>query len=478
MKNKILLLVLLSATLNALATDRLTFKVSKPVCVLTFLQAANGNANMSRTLTEYIWKHVAGEDSAKLYSLATSFARLDLSTSYNFSSYPENRQRPKTVLNLLTIAAVQSGSVKEFTERIIGVLPNDEWMQIKSIFTESEKYYDKMIGAPYDTEIKHQVEELSKYTSGADSIFNKLKQFYGSTWCDDIPFTVSIYPVPGRRGMTTATPHSNSLVLAVFTKEGDHAMRMGVAFHEICHVLYDEQSLVTQQKLDTVFLQSTSAFSKYAYSYFDEAVATACGNGWAYKALTGEMDKTAWYNDDYINGYAHAIYPMVAEYIELGKPMDKAFIENAVGLFEKKFSKAAGDFKNIFNSIHLYTDADNNEQFGDIASVMRKYFRISSMYSSFPISDPQSLEMMGQSDGSQFFIVHTKQTQNYKILSDLFPQLANSEPSHGGITCFFDRKKRPIIIVNIADISKLDYAIGKLAKKGEMSAEEPFIPID
>jgi hypothetical protein len=40
-----------------------------------------------------------------------------------------------------------------------------------------------------------------------------------------MPFTVVLYPVPGKKGNTSATPHANSLCVAVLTEETDYAGR-------------------------------------------------------------------------------------------------------------------------------------------------------------------------------------------------------------------------------------------------------------
>ena len=478
MRKYILLLIALSAITNIYARDRVSFTISKPLCLLTFIEATNGTGQIAPSLVNYIQNHVSKDDAATFNHFVTEFSKLELNYSYTFPAYPLQRQHPKTVINMITIAAVQTKTVDEFLNRIVGILPNEQWMKLKNIMAEAEPIYDKMIFQPYGEDIQHQLAELSKLSGSTDSIFNKIKQFYGSTWGDDMPFTISIYPVPGKRGATTATPHSNSLVLAVQTEGKDYAMRTGIAIHEICHVLYEEQPLALQQTIDSLFKASNSPFKEYAYSYIDEALATACGNGWAYKILSGHMDKTEWYNDEYINGYAHAIYIPVAEYIAQGKTIDKDFIEKAITLFSQKFPDAIYDRQIQLNRVNLYTDADNNDQYGQINNVIRKYYNISSCSGSYPIADPQGLDMVSSSAGTQFFIIHANHSKNYEALRTKFPQMKSMQADKEGIINFFDEKRRPVIIVNVRDMSRLDKGIAKLAASKKMDPAQPFTSLE
>jgi hypothetical protein len=323
-----------------------------------------------------------------------------------------------------------------------------------------------------------QLVELKKFSARAEDIFNKLKIFYRSEWSDDMPFTISIYPAPGNKDNTTATPHSNSIVLAVMTGEKNNAMSVSKAIHEMCHVLYEEQSLAAQQKLDTAFSQNSSVYAKYACSYFDEALATACGNGWAYKILSGKTSAGSWYANDYIDGYAHAIYPMVEASIEKGKELDKAFADSAIFLFGKKFPGAIYNYGNLLNTVAIYTDARDHEQFLSIIATVKKHFQIHRFYGAYPISDPQSMNLVNQSGETQLFIVHANHTENYGTLKKQFPQLKNSSIGKEGVISFLDNKKRPVIIVNIKDVSSLDKALSMMVKVREMNPDKMFFPMN
>jgi len=478
MRKSVYLLLLLLISWQSYGKGIISFKISKPVCLLTFLLTARGNPDMSPSFRAYIYNNIPREDSTHFFQIVKEFSTIPLDYDYIIPDYPENRKWPRTTFNLISVAAVQAIDVNDFMQRIIGILPNEQWVKLKQVFANTEPLYDKMIGVPYAQATKKQLAALEKFNGKTDSIFNELRSFYSSSWSDDIPVTVSIYPIPGTKDNTTATPHSNSIVLAVMTGEKNSAMSVSKAIHEMCHVLYGEQGLSVQQRLDSAFLQNKSIYSKYAYGYIDEALATACGNGWAYKKLSGEQSAGSWYANEYINGYGHAIYPLVAAYIEKGKALDKAFVDSAIFLFEKKFPKAIYSYLNLLNKVTIYTDANDHEQFLSIISSVKHHFQMHRFYGTYPISDPQSANLIDQSDETQLIIVHSNHEQNFKLLKNKFPQLKNTPVEKDGVYSFFDDKKRPVIIVNVKDVAMLDAALSMMAKTKEMDPDRIFTPLN
>lgn len=460
--------LLLLLPMHDQAQNLVKFRVSRPVCVLTFLQTAAGDGHMSRTLYATIWSRAKG-DSSRLATLANEYRSLELSHTYPVEGYPESRPRPRTTMDLITIAAVQSGSIKEFLDRTIGILPNETWLRLASVIQNADPLYDRLIGSGAEKGLQEQLAALNSYDSRLDDIFSRLAHFYQSTWTKDIPFTVAIYPVPGSRGNTTATPHSNSLVMAVLTEERNPDMCVGVAVHEICHVLYGEQPRALQAQIDKWFAASNDPNSAYACNYIDEALATACGNAWAYEQLSGKTDTGEWYNDDYINKYAHAIYPLVKEYMQTAKPLDSIFVVKAIALFSERFPSAYKSYSNLMNRVNLYTDASGGTEFGSINNMVNRYFRVTSSYGSYPIAE--AMNQLDQATGTQFFIIHANHAANLKLLAARFPQLKNVSPTQEAVISFFDKQKRPVIVINVKNEKRIDDALKLMVLQKEMSDE-------
>ncbi len=461
-------LLLTFVTINASAQSLINFRISRTVCLLTFLQTASGNGNMSRTLKEAINNNISKADAAELTKLVAQFRELDLYHNYDIPGYPDSRQRPRNTLDLLLIAAVQSADLKTFSNRIVGVLPNEVAQGLLKVLNEADPVYERTIGATTQQGLNKQLKALHTYNARLNSIFNNLTSFYGSTWTNDIPFTVAIYPVPGDHGNTTATPHSNSLVVAVLTAEKDIDMRVAVAVHEICHVLYAEQPLSLQYKMEKWFTSSKDPNATFATNYIDEALATACGNAWAYRQLSEKEDTGEWYNNEYINKYAHAIYPLVTEYLKAGKSLDSIFVSKAIAIFSQQFPTAYLNYANLLNVVHFYTDAVDKPEFEEINQLMSNYYKVSGSYGSMPISE--SMPHLDGATGTQFFIIHTDHQANYALLQDRFPELKGMNPDEEGIISFFDRQHRPVIIMNVKNKSLIAKGFETMIRQKAMKA--------
>ena len=476
MKKQLIAILLLFSAVSASGATRIQFRLSRPFGILNFMRAASNDAHLSQTLVTYVHDHIPAADSALFYKAIRSFAAIELDNSYNFPEYPLARQKPRSLAGIINNAAIQSVSIDDFLSRIVGILPNEQWMKLKKAMIIAAPFYDEMM-QPFDNAMRKQLHALEKYNTKTDDIFYRLKTFYGSTWSDDMPFTVSLFAIPGFKGNTTASPYSNSLALGVLTEERNHETRMGVAIHEICHVLYEEQPLKLQWKTDSVFMQSKSAYARYAYGYFDEALATACGNGWAYAQLAGSTDTGDWYDDTYINRFAKGIYADVKVYIDAGKKIDSSFVSRAINKFEQTFPDAIYEYANLLNSVNLYTDAAAHNDFNEVYSSLARYIRITSSNGSYPIADPQTQQQIDNADGTQLFIVYTAHEANYALLKKKFPQIKSLDPGKEGIASFYDNKKRPVVILNVKNIGRVALAARQLQKDRLMSPTQLFKPL-
>jgi hypothetical protein len=461
---------------DAFCGVRVKLTISKPFGIINFIRAGSKDAHISKTLVAYVKDNISPADSAKFYEAVRGFASIGLDNSYTFDEYPISRQKPKTMAGIINNAAIQSGTIDEFLGRIVGILPNEQWMRLKKSLLAAEPFYDEMMRR-MQAPMSAQLQALEKYTRQTDKVFYTLKTFYGSTWSDEMPFTVSLFAIPGRKGNTTAAPYSNSLALGVLTEEVAHEMRMGVAIHEIGHVLYEEQPLKLQWKIDSAFNQSKSKYARYAYGYFDEALATACGNGWAAAQLSGNIDTGSWYDDDYINKYAKSIYPLVKKYIEGGKSIDCSFVTKCIRRFEQTFPDAIYEYANLLNSVNLYTDAETHTEFNEIFNSLSRHVRITSSNSSYPIADANSLEQMDKSPGTQLFIIHTHHKENWALLKEKFPQIKELNANDEGIASFFDNSGRPIVLVNVKGTQRVEQGILLLEKNGRMNPRQLFSPL-
>ncbi|RYZ54213.1 MAG: hypothetical protein EOP49_05635 [Sphingobacteriales bacterium] len=455
-----------------------SFKTSQSLAVVKFLEAAAGRPEASRTYKEYIRNTLKPEDSAAFMQMVRSFQNIQLEYTYVFSQYPEKRQRPHSTMDLVRIAAIQADDVPRFLQRIAGMMPNKAWLELSEVMPLAAGYYESMISAKYASDIQTQIRDLRKSGPQMDEVFQRINRFYGSTWQAKQPFTVAVFGIPGEKGNTTASPHANSLTLGVMTGGKAGPGLLGVVAHEIGHVLYDEQEISVQEQLEKAFDESTSPYASYARSYFDEALATATGNGWAYEFLSGGRDTSEWYNDVYIDRFGKGIYPMVKDYIKRGAVIDGGFVEEAIRIFEREIPEALYSYDNLLNAVSFYTDANDYQQYERISNELHNSFRISSINSSFPILHQISQDRMQHSTETQLLIVYSDHAANFKSLKKIFPELKKADAKKEQVISFRQKSGRPVIVVNVRDESRVAPAIRKMASLKAFSPEQPFVYLD
>lgn len=459
-----------------LAQQVVQVKFSKPFALIKFLETAKGGVSISKTFKHQIDTSYLSRDTA-FVNLVNKYSNLNLDYVYSKEQYPEKRKRINSTWDLLCIAAITANTNEEFFEKIIGFYPNTDYLKLKQVVLCVEPFYDSFIYTKKNKSvIKDKTRELQSLSPKLNQLFDKFKIFYGSTWDKSIPFNLAIYPIEGNRGQTTATPHANSLEMGFLTKEDDNFELLSIGMHEMCHVLYDEQSLIKQQRIDSVFTDSTNTYYKMAYRYFDEALATALGNGYAYKYLSNELDSGEWYNDRYINLYAKALYPLVEQYLNQNRFIDKEFIVKSIEVFRKTFPNAIYDIEPLLIKVDVYFDADTDQERNSVFGMMNNIFRVYSSNTSTPINDKVSLSNIKQSPETQFIIIHKNQIKNIALIKPLFKTLTTLPPNKKNLLIsFLDKNKRAVFIILVENEAKLKEAFLILKKQKEIDPKKPWV---
>jgi len=476
MKLILTILVLMCSVASLQAADLMKFRISKPYCLLNFLQTTIDANGTSSTLKEYINVNVPEADSA-FKKMTERFRNLRLDYSFTRDEYPVNRHRTRSTYDLIAAAAVNATDLDDFNLRIAGILPNTSQQQLLALLRQAETYYDPLIWNKYLEQAHQQLQALQQHGKKADKMFVKLARFYQSGWSPNQPFTVALYLIPGISGNTTATPHANNLCVGILTGESDNIGRMSVILHEMCHVLYDEQPDHVQHQLEGYFATSKSPYAALANNFFDEGMATALGNGWGYKQLKGTEDTTPWYNNIYIDGFGHALYPLVSEYLEAGKAIDSNFVARAISLFEQRFPNSVNDYGILLNRVTIYIDGETEAERNSLMATISKYFQVSNSNLSSPILHEYSKSSMRTATGTQLLIVDRNFDVTQRQLASLFPELQQLVPvttARSWYVSFFDSMRRPVIIVKANNPEDLESALAKMEKERYINPSMPF----
>ncbi|MCI3936792.1 hypothetical protein MQX03_06250 [Chryseobacterium aahli] len=457
----LILIICCFSIANAQKSDFFIFKESEVYSLFNFMETAAKKQGTSSNYRQYIESKLSNDKDFQ--KLINDFKSLDFNEGIVRQDYPKGRNYRKSYLTLLIVQSLKSKDLNDFNERITGILPVNEQMRMFDVLKNAQPYFRKYIWNDSELKIKKQVAALKKYQDLSSQMFLKFNKFYKSSWDQQIPFYVTLYPIPGKDGNTVSTPHGNALCIGTLTDGNDIEGTLSVTMHEMCHILYQEQSREVQVEQEKYFNENPSKYSKLAYSYFNEAVATALGNGYAWKVLKkGALDKGEWYNNPTINLFAKAIYPMTEKYLEKNKSIDKDFIDHSIKMFGETFPDSIYEYAQNFNTINIYTDdIDGNYIFDSFF----EYFDANNVGISSPMKNisqsPKLLE-----DNSSFIIILDKLQKEYlEELKTVFPEIRNInyDQSTQNIS-FLDAKNRMIVMLFINKKEDLKAAIEKLSK--------------
>ena len=237
MKIKLIYFLLL-VSLQISAQAPIELKSSKVHGLFNFMETMKGWPGTSRTLLAYGEKNIP-KSNAEFYDAIAQFTAIELDYSAKREEYPADRHQYVSTRDLIIMASVQADDLDEFNRLITGYLPHIDQYKLLESMKVIEPFYEQILWSKHQESTEAILGQIEAYKTQIQDLFARTKIFYGSFWSDDFPFVVSLYPIPGKRGYTTATPHNNVLVGGFMTDHPkDFEGRLGVIIHEMCHVIY------------------------------------------------------------------------------------------------------------------------------------------------------------------------------------------------------------------------------------------------
>ncbi len=449
-------LLLLKFGINLKAEIRIEYSLNETFCLVQFAEQISthrGSGPFMRILFE---KSDFSKNDALLARLL-EFERLDMGTNIEYQEFPQNHKLTTNAWNFFIIKAASAKNLGELEQNSYGLFPSSVHQKIFDLLKLLQPIYKKLIWDPYKNITEKNIEKIKTLGSSRhlNLYFTKLSHFYGSTWNENIPLRVQFYPVPGRMGFS-ATPKGNIISCGLLCEEKDWEGVIGVLFHEMAHVLYDEQPVALQKKLERWFA-GNNPFAPLAYLLFNESTATACGNGYIFEQLTGAPDKHDWYDDVYINKQAKAIYDLTKKYIETGKTIDSVYVQNVKTTYEQIFTGSYAGFDNLLSNVSVvaFGQEDTLSQF--FYGLMERYRLRNFSLETNNIGD-KSARLINEGLATRLLITTLNNSENLEMFKSRIPALKNiAFPSDGNyLYAFFSPEGMPFIIVNITEASKLN----------------------
>lgn len=394
----------------------------------------------------------------------------DLRRGLSFNGYPSSRRNGVSFDKVLLIQSAYSKDLDDLQTRIGGLVPLNVQDQLFKVYTYFSPIYKEILWEPNLKKLNKHRSELVALAkkSDIDESLSKAAKFYRSDWPEQQDFLVALYPIPGSEGASKAESLGAVESVSMFVDEVNYGERLGVVFHEFCHSLYKAQSKETQKWFVDTFQKVGTDNSKLAYNYINEGIATALGNGWFEKKVTGVISKKPWYNNKYIEGYSRVLYPLVTKYMEVGKPMDDKFIKDAISLYKKVLPDSHLEFDAILAKIILGMDGETFKS-QETGSLLRKNFRVWGMSRVYPINSSESLGYIFDAVDTRFLVFSGDSIEQLKPLKKKYSFLRKIT---GGASKILTHKKEgqpAIIALKIEDMKELNKALKNLKKMGKLS---------
>jgi hypothetical protein len=403
---------------------------------------------------------------------------LDHEPGFRREGYPADRLGGQATIGPAYLAAsADAANLPDLLRRTVGLLPNEVLVSLDSVYRYFEPAFDTLAWQPHATALARLQTTYGQFLAQSQLMrqFGRLRAFYGSVWPDNLPYRVLLSPqLAAGKGFTNkAWVIGNVVLLNCNAGSADFVGGSAVMVHEMCHSLSTQQRLAVQQHLERWYLGSASPNRRAAYTLMEEGLATAAGE-WIYAQQTGQPEAGEWYADDYINRYAHALYPLVAAYTERGQTIDSAFVNQAISLFDTAFPQAATDYVNLFRKAIYWTDA---EDYNAALQPFRDRFNSTLTVTSTPIlNSPETLAMARSGEYLPVILVTRAHAATLKYLRENLPALHKHRlrPEQSFVLSTTG-PNGPIILVNAHDPAQLTTAAKLLALQGHLDPKQPLV---
>lgn len=446
---KFLTLVLIQALpLVGFSQDvKFEVKFSEPLAVFEFIKS------LSPTAPDNSYKKLFTQssfNSKKYTDLLAQADSLHLEYGYEFNEYPIDQKVGGYSESLLKRNLILSTDVHDFKLRSLGIVPFANLIRLCYLMEEFTPVYRQVIYEPGKMHFEGQLAGFSELLNKTNMqfYFSQALHFYNSAWDRSIPFIFCFYPLPNSKRFS-ATAISNVSISAVPDTLDGYGGLLSVMLHEISHILYDEKSLQLWKDIDRWFNSSPSKSSRYAYSLFNEAMATSVANGYLATQLNGKENPGGWYGVKYISLMAKQAYPMVKEYITGKRSMDEEFIRRYIQLFDDNFSGWLTDMDYLMRGRYVLSQNP-----ADFSHINRTYRTGGEQKTEISL---QSIREMKKHPTTKVIIVNSDNKGLLKLIKDNFDELQAWKPNPQAdftYTAFLHDKTYLIILNNVKGTSE------------------------
>jgi hypothetical protein len=458
---------------------KVQFQISKPYCLLNFMETLRTNGYFGPTLFEY-YKKSKFSDDEDVKNIVTQYNKLKIGYSYEFGGYPKYRYMAKgrSTRDLLYILSAKSKTLNEFEQITIGIIPYHQHQGLFEVFEAIEPIYDELIWSKYLEVAEQRLHELKEYATKIN-LSDKLKtvsDFFNSSWPGDMPLIYSFSIVPGEKIRLIPPPQGNVVFSGLLTEKVDNYGYIGRVVHEFTHRAFAEQSLATHQEIDRWLLDSESPGKYLVNLMFNEALGGAIGHK-INEELTGPHEFT--YGQSFMRDFDEAIYPLVVSYMDDGKTIDKDFVDQSLKIFEETFPNALYEYHYLLQTYYLLTDVEDHRKLPNL--IMKNIARPMMYELGAPIMNDENMDKLIAYDFAKLLVITKDNESTLNYLKSKIVELKKFEDLDLGsdfVLSFHDADGKAYIIMNLHSIETFEMALEKLKAQKAIASDSPLMHLD
>lgn len=339
----ILLLILPDAAMTAPARASLAQPIDAGEYFQVIVNPLQGTLNLAMALCDHPAASAALKKryEARKQSDGTAIRPSAQFCGLNLRMSVTTREGVATSLDrVLGTHTVRANTLEQLAEALPPSLgAQDRATLMTTIETLLPRYIEMMAGE--QEAVNASARQLAAYLRDkqVSEVFSSMEKLYDVKWPHEKPILVGLSPVPASGSFTASV--DGATVFGDFPLGfQDFDAYTSVVLHEIGHALLEGQSTSTKNDWNAGFTHASQRTRLFAEAWFNEGLATAVGNGWSWKKLTGEVDPNQWYNNEVINRYSRAIAPRVFELLDKNQSISQGDLRWMSGAFDREFPDA------------------------------------------------------------------------------------------------------------------------------------------
>lgn len=260
--------------------------------------------------------------------------------------FPEVQGQTPTLSTVLEKVALESKDGQDLANKAAPWLGPKAAASFEHVLTTVEPLYHQYYWPGGALERK-KTEILNDLRKGQfQKNFAKVAAFYRGQMPPGTQPTIALIPyVKGimEDKVRTRGHNSGNLQVAEVVMGQDDPDRAGVCFHEFAHALWSGQNEEEQKRWEDRFA-SHGLVGKLAYAQLNEGLATAIGNGWFDQKVQGVLSSKPWYADPVIATYSRALFPIIENALDEGRPPTDSELDKMVDAFKEELPEATSTF--------------------------------------------------------------------------------------------------------------------------------------